>query len=159
MKIIILMSILAILGCSKRVIKIDLIEPVKPPVIVDTLPLIVDTIVETKIPIKIENPTKKSTVVYFEKNSFSLNCDESAKLIDYIKAEAPRRLYLVGGCCWLGSSEYNLELGYKRAQSVQEYILSMAGYRVEFVVQSVGKNALISETDISLNRRCEVVPR
>lgn len=159
MKIIVLMSILAILGCSKRVIKIELIESVKPPVVVDTLPLIVDTVVKTKVPIKIENPAKKSTIVYFEKNSFSLSSDESAKLIDYIKAEAPKRLYLVGGCCWIGSNEYNLELGYKRAQTVQEYILSECDSKVDFVVQSVGENAPVSETNISLNRRCEVVPR
>ena len=147
---------LLITSCTKKVIVFEVIDPVKPPVtILDTLTVIQDTDKITKKPIEIQNPAKKSMVVQFKRNSFELSVDECSKIIDYINSEAPKRLYLVGGCCRLGKEEYNRELGYKRAIAVKEYILEIA--KIDYVnVESVGENSPVSETDLWKNRRCEV---
>jgi outer membrane protein OmpA-like peptidoglycan-associated protein len=160
-KTIVLLSVIALLttSCTKKVIVFDIIEPVKPPVtILDTLTVIQDTDKITKKPIEIQNPAKKSMVVQFKRNSFELSVDECSKIIDYINSEAPKRLYLVGGCCELGEYEYNRELGYKRAIAVKEYILSMT--KVDYIaVESVGEYSPISYAEIWKNRRCEVTQK
>jgi outer membrane protein OmpA-like peptidoglycan-associated protein len=120
--------------------------------------VIQDTDKVIKKPVEIQNPVKKNLVVYFEKNSFEISTDECAKIIDYINSEAPKKLYLVGGCCELGEYEYNRELGYKRSVAVKEYILSIT--KLDYVsVESVGENSPISYTELWKNRRCEVAQK
>jgi outer membrane protein OmpA-like peptidoglycan-associated protein len=146
-------------SCTKKTIIFDIIEPVKPPVtILDTLVVVQDTDKIIKKPIEIQNPVKKSLIVQFKLKSFELSTDECAKIIDYINSEAPKKLYLVGGCCELGEYEYNRELGYKRAIAVKEYILSMK--KLDYVsVESVGENSPVSYTELWRNRRCEVAQK
>ena len=88
-------------------------------------------------------------VIYFKLNSYELAESELQKLV-----QVDRPAKLKGGCCPLGESDYNYDLGLKRAYSVRNE-LQKRGIQVLDCI-SVGENELISEYDYERNRRCEI---
>jgi outer membrane protein OmpA-like peptidoglycan-associated protein len=151
--ILLVFAVMAV-SCSKRIIKIDLIEPVKPPVVVDTLAVLQDTAIIQKVPVKISNPKKLKMVAYFPFDSYFLSEDESARIIDYIKGVRSGKVLIIGYTCTTGTETHNLELGYNRAESVKRLILEESP-RIEVRLDSYGEHCPVSE-NLPLNRRCEV---
>jgi peptidoglycan-associated lipoprotein len=65
---------------------------------------------------------------------------------------------IVGGCSPEGSSEWNLALGFSRAQAVKEYLTAYGIDANRINVSSVGEELLVStvESEYWKDRRAEI---
>jgi len=74
-----------------------------------------------------------------------------------IKAGKKPSVTIEGHCCPIGTSEYNMALGWRRAESAKDYLVKLGIDAGIFKTISYGKERLV-ETDPAkyhLNRRCE----
>jgi len=103
------------------------------------------------------NPQKSGTAtVFFEFDSYSVSNFTSSDLMEKLSG-IKNILCVVGYCCPVGTEEYNLVLGEKRAIAVKN-ILEQNGYTVG-AIKSMGEcNPVSLNPDkYHLNRRCVVV--
>lgn len=82
--------------------------------------------------------------VYYEFDSTDLATDAQATLkqnADWLKNNPKSRVEVEGHCDDLGSNEYNLALGAKRAQSAKEFLVNQGIAPERLVTISYGKEA------------------
>jgi len=82
--------------------------------------------------------------VYYEFDSIDLAADAQAILkqnADWLKNNPKSRVEVEGHCDDLGSNEYNLALGAKRAQSAKEFLVNQGIAPERLVTISYGKEA------------------
>ena len=82
--------------------------------------------------------------VYYEFDSTDLAADARAILTqnaDWMKNNPKSRVEVEGHCDDLGSNEYNLALGAKRAQSAKEFLVNQGIAPERLVTISYGKEA------------------
>ena len=82
--------------------------------------------------------------VYFEFDSINLRSDAEETLqknAEWMKANPTARVEIEGHCDDIGSDEYNLALGGKRAQIVQDFLVSRGVSAERLVTISYGKEA------------------
>src|SRR5436190_8150043 len=82
--------------------------------------------------------------VYYEFDSTELVPDAQALLrknADWLKANASAQVEVEGHCDDIGSAEYNLALGAKRAQSAKDFLVSQGVATERLVTISYGKEA------------------
>jgi peptidoglycan-associated lipoprotein len=82
--------------------------------------------------------------VYYEFDSIDLATDAQAILkqnADWLKNNPKSRVEVEGHCDDLGSNEYNLALGAKRAQSAKEFLVNQGVAPERLVTISYGKEA------------------
>jgi outer membrane protein OmpA-like peptidoglycan-associated protein len=154
MKIFLLVLLLLFAECSKKV-KDNL----------DFFPEPIPPIVETVTQSEIETDMIKNMVyndhvlmpifetIYFDFDSYKIKEAELVKLNNIIRDVGERDVMLIGACCPIGNENYNNGLGYKRAGAVKEKLQGVYGKIIE---ESIGETQLVSETNYSLNRRCEI---
>jgi len=101
--------------------------------------------------------------VYFDFDSPAIKRDERAKITDaadYLKKNPQYRMMLEGHCDWRGTSEYNLGLGDRRAQSVRQFLqdLGIAKDKLETNSKgSLGATEHGSEDVMAKERRVDFV--
>jgi outer membrane protein OmpA-like peptidoglycan-associated protein len=145
--ILLFLSLILVVSCTKKttvVTPTPVIEKPKAVMVFKKEPEIKE--------VKSVEPVKPVTVtVYFDFDSYVLKESEKWKLSDI-----NRPVNLVGGCCPIGTEEYNYTLGLNRAYSVKRYFDEI-GIKV-LTVRSVGENDLKStlKSDYNDNRRCEI---
>ncbi len=80
-------------------------------------------------------------------------------LSHYLSTHPNQEVHLDGFTCELGSSEYNVALGYKRAQSVAQFLEKRGVNKSQIILVSYGKEKPVdinhNEEAWSLNRRVE----
>lgn len=104
-----------------------------------------------------DKPQKSDTAtVFFEFDSYSVSHIASSDLIKNLSG-TKNILCVTGYCCPIGTEEYNMALGEKRAIAVKN-ILEQNGYTVG-AIKSMGEiNPVSLNPDkYHLNRRCVVV--
>mgnify|MGYP005613890381 CR=1 FL=1 len=82
--------------------------------------------------------------VYYEFDSIDLAADAQAILrqnADWLKNNPKSRVEVEGHCDDLGSNEYNLALGAKRAQSAKDFLVNQGVAPERLVTISYGKEA------------------
>ena len=82
--------------------------------------------------------------VYYEFDSINLRSDAEATLkqnADWMKANTTARIEIEGHCDDIGSDEYNLALGAKRAQIAKDFLVSEGVAADRLVTISYGKEA------------------
>ena len=82
--------------------------------------------------------------VYYEFDSIDLTADAQAILrqnADWLKNNPKSRVEVEGHCDDLGSNEYNLALGAKRAQSAKDFLVNQGIAPERLVTISYGKEA------------------
>lgn len=82
--------------------------------------------------------------VYYEFDSINLRADAEETLMQnaqWIKANPATRVEIEGHCDDIGSDEYNLALGAKRAQIAKEFLVSQGIEGDRLVTISYGKEA------------------
>jgi len=82
--------------------------------------------------------------VYYEFDSIDLAADAQAILrqnADWLKNNPKSRVEVEGHCDDLGSNEYNLALGAKRAQSAKDFLVNQGIAPERLVTISYGKEA------------------
>jgi peptidoglycan-associated lipoprotein len=146
MKIFII-AVLLILSCSKKIITVE--EVPQKPVndVMMTFPL-----EKPPQPPQVQmNKIKQCVIVYFKFDSDELQESEKWKI-----SNIDQPVELTGGCCPIGTDDYNYTLGLRRAMVVKNFF-EKSGINVKSY-KSIGERELI-ETDrekYSLNRRCEI---
>lgn len=104
-------------------------------------------------------PLPDDCVLYYDFDVDAIRPAEAGKLDRLARELSGRydyRLYLTGGACPIGPEAYNDELGLRRAKSAATWLIERGIPSSAILVRSVGENALVSDTDLELNRRCEV---
>ena len=123
-------------------------------------------------PIKKEEPKpepakaldfKKS---YFEYNQYSLSAadkDALKKAVELLLASPDAKINVDGHCDERGTDEYNVDLGWKRAYAVRDYLKKMGVDQKRLFPASYGRSrpAVIGndEAAMSKNRRVEISER
>lgn len=101
--------------------------------------------------------------VYFGFDSASVGPSERSKLqqaAEYLEQNSEHRLLVEGHCDWHGTSEYNLVLGDRRANSIGNYIdtLGINAERIETLSKgSLEATSGLSKALSSQNRRADLI--
>jgi len=76
---------------------------------------------------------------------------------DQLKAAPSARVTIEGYCDPIGTSEYNMALGMRRAESAKGYLVKLGADTNMFTTISYGEEKLVTTdpTQFELNRRCE----
>ncbi len=100
---------------------------------------------------------------YFQFDNSSISPEERAKLnqmVDYLKAHPQERILIEGHCDWYGTSEYNLALGDRRANSVKQYLIQLGiqPNRIEILSKgSLDATKGLSKSDAWKDRRADAI--
>lgn len=97
--------------------------------------------------------------VYFAFDSYDLSDEVKGKLETFAAQNMHKAVAVYGGCCPIGTEEYNEALGLLRAQAVADYLAERQVLVAH--VESWGETILAARADNEwhLNRRAEVKPQ
>jgi len=101
--------------------------------------------------------------VYFGFDSSSISASERSKLqqaADYLTENPSSGLLIEGHCDWYGTSEYNLALGDRRANSASDYVstLGISANRIETLSKgSLEATSGLSKAQSSQDRRADLI--
>lgn len=140
---------LSTVGCTDDEPKVE--EPVQP------------TTSETAEPEPVATATAYSPeTVYFAFDDFTLSSDAQSKLdalSNHLKSAQNAVVQIEGHCDERGSTEYNLALGQRRAQSVKDYLVKLGVDASRLSIISYGEEKPAAdghdESAWSKNRRAE----
>lgn len=156
-------------GCNRKTIKTQAPEVQAAPVAeqvggADEAPVFNPSDEETFTAVDMDAAMKKVFVtVYFDFDQYDLR-EETVERVKRVGAfmmdNARVRVLIEGHCDELGSAEYNIGLGEKRARAVQEYLVSYGINKNRLEITSYGKERLArancqDQECHGLNRRVE----
>lgn len=102
--------------------------------------------------------------VFFDFNRYHIRDDQSSRVVwnaDYLKQNPQARLRIEGNCDDRGTTEYNMALGDRRAQSAKKYLVSLGVPAAQLDAISLGEeNPLVvgqDEQAWATNRRADFV--
>jgi len=101
--------------------------------------------------------------IYFDFDSSSVAASERAKLqqaANYLEQNPGYHLLVEGHCDWYGTSEYNLALGDRRANSISNYLgtLGITPLRIEKLSKgSLEATSGLSKSQSSQDRRADLI--
>jgi peptidoglycan-associated lipoprotein len=101
--------------------------------------------------------------VYFGFDSSSVAASERSKLQEaasYLEQNSGYHLLVEGHCDWYGTSEYNLSLGDRRANSISDYLgtLGITPLRIEKLSKgSLEATSGLSKSQSSQDRRADLI--
>lgn len=101
--------------------------------------------------------------IYFGFDSSSVGASERLKIqqaAEYLEQNSEHHLLVEGHCDWYGTSEYNLVLGDRRANSIGNYIdtLGIKPERIEKLSKgSLEATSGLSKAQSSQNRRADLI--
>lgn len=107
----------------------------------------------------------KDLMIYFEFDNSKFKSDPKtdssiAEFKKWMDKYPEYKLHITGHTDFIGSPEYNLELGLKRAQIVQKYVETRGITPGKIVTSSMGKEQqiadLITSAGRAMNRRTEI---
>jgi peptidoglycan-associated lipoprotein len=160
LSLIVLSAILAftLAGCPKKPAPSNVES--KPPV-VDTPPAKPET-PQVETPVKKTLQEAEFLTVYFDFDKYNLRPDAKANLdnnYQLMKTFSDVTVKIEGHCDERGTVEYNLSLGQKRAQSVQDYLtgLGISPSRITTISYGKERPAVMGSDEAAWakNRRCE----
>lgn len=113
----------------------------------------------------VEVPGLAPVVVYYELDSARLSDASQLALqgvASALRANRGATVTLSGHTCELGTEEYNMALGYKRANAAREYLVRLGVQEAQVSVTSYGELRPAvpgaGEAQLARNRRTEVTP-
>ena len=66
-------------------------------------------------------------------------------------------IVIEGHCCEIGTAEYNMALGERRAAAAEEYLIGLGVEADQLSTVSYGEEQPLDAEDLEMNRRCEFV--
>lgn len=144
------MLILAVAGCPKKCVKVD--EPITPPP-----PVVIEEPIVEQVDLNL-------AAVYFDFDRSDIRSGDAGILQsnrDIIKraADGGQRptISVEGHCDPIGTSEYNMALGMRRAEAAKAYLVKLGVDAGQLVTISYGEEKLVTqnEAQFQLNRRAE----
>ena len=134
-------------GCPRR----QVVEPVEEPV-VEEIPE------EIIVPEEPERPPFEMERVFFDFDKSDIRADAAEALkknAEMLELYPEVNVTIEGHCCEIGTAEYNLALGERRAKSTNEYLVMLGIDPARLATVSYGEERPLDPTDIEQNRRCE----
>ncbi len=140
------MLAVTLVGCPKKAVKTEWVPPVAP-----------DTTTQQVPPPK---PELELSTIYFDFDKSDIRASEVQKLSDnaeQIKKNPSVSVTIEGHCCPIGTSEYNMALGQRRAEAAKAYLVKLGVPASQLSTVSYGEERLVTtnESQYHLNRRCE----
>jgi len=145
--------VLTMVGCPKKCVTVT--EPVPPPAPVDTMTE------KPPAPPKFEG---NLATIHFDFDKSDIRPGDATILqgnYDQVKAAAAANqkpaVTIEGYCDPIGTSEYNMALGKRRAESAKAYLVKLGADMSMFSTISYGEEKLVTQdkAQFELNRRCE----
>lgn len=146
--IVCMVLLISIVGCPKKAVKTEPIPPPPQP-----------QVVEEPKPVML----KLGTVYFdYDKSDIRTADAEILKANSQALKNNPRvNIAIEGHCCPLGTAEYNMALGWRRANATQDYLSKLGVEKIRMTTISYGEERLVTERvdDYWKNRRCEFVQK
>jgi len=123
-------SLLWVSGCRRGVVKEEVITGEETQRAVEREGIVEDELeaARRKVEELRKKPGLKLSTVYFSLDDFSLSEMAKENLMEnaaWMLNNPQKRIMIEGHCCELGTNEYNLALGQRRADSAKRYLLSL----------------------------------
>ena len=102
--------------------------------------------------------------IYFDYMESVIKVAERGKLQEFAEqlvAEPDQRILIEGHCDWRGTSEYNLGLGDRRANSVKNFLITLGISGDQLETNSKGDLESVvegAEQEMALDRRADLLP-
>ena len=141
--------VLTMVGCPKKCVTPT--EPVPPPPPPDTL---------AEQPLKPPKVELNLATIHFDFDKSDIRAGD-AKILqgnyDQLKKAPDAQVTIAGFCDPVGTSEYNMALGMRRADAAKAYLVKLGADMNMFSTISFGEEKLVTqdEKQFELNRRCE----
>lgn len=95
-------------------------KSIKPPVVTPVV-----KVEEPKEVIKVEPKViEPSALIYFKFDSSEVSLDEKSVEL-YVTTFKDKKISLIGNCCVIGSEDYNMKLGIRRAEAVRKKFMDI----------------------------------
>lgn len=154
MAIPVLLVLVLCLGCPKK----QVVEPVEEVPVEEEIPF-----EEVEIPEVPPEPPKPDLIlntVFFDFDKSDIRADGADILqgnAEMLKIYPEVRIAIEGHCCEIGTGEYNLALGERRAKATRDYLLMLGITPDRLATVSYGEERPLDRTNLEVNRRCEFV--
>lgn len=138
-------------GCPRK----QVAEPVEEP-IVEEPPL--EEIPLPEEPVEPPKPDLVLNIIFFDFDKSDIRADAAEILqgnAQMLKLYPDIRATIEGHCCEIGTSEYNLALGERRANATREYLLMLGITPDRLSTVSYGEEKPFDPSNLELNRRAE----
>lgn len=142
--------VLSMTGCPKKCVKPVADEPV---------------VVTEPEPVPVEEPAPAAmnlATIYFDFDKYDIRPGDARILqgnADQLKGKTGRSVTIEGHCDPIGTSEYNMALGMRRAESAKAYLVKLGLSPAMFSTISYGEERLVTQDEarFEMNRRCEFI--
>jgi peptidoglycan-associated lipoprotein len=158
-------NLLAVLGCAHEAPQVQAAPPTPPPVVAKAEPAAADASNAEKDDAAAMRRLLTGPVAFFDFDQAVLTSEDQQKLqvlAQELKAHPTARIVIAGNTDELGTEEYNLALGQKRAQVARSYLvaLGVSPARLETVSYGEERPADPGHDDAAhaKNRRDEAQP-
>jgi len=144
----ILLVAVVFFGCPKKQV-VKPVEPEVPPVVVPQE----TTVVETRPQLVLER-------IFFDFDKSDIRKDAAETLkknAEMLKIYPEVKVLIEGHCCEIGTAEYNMALGERRAKSARDYLLMLGITPDRLSTVSYGEERPLDPKVLEKNRRCEFV--
>jgi len=142
--------VMLFVGCPRR----QTVEPVEEPMPYE----------EVELPVELpEEPPKPELVlnrIFFDFDKSDIRMDAAAVLeknADMLKLYPDVMVTIEGHCCEIGTAEYNLALGERRAKAARGYLIGLGIADKRLATVSYGEERPLDPKNLEKNRRCEFV--
>lgn len=140
--------LMSIASCPKKVVRKE--EPIPPPPV-------------EPAPEEVK-PTLMLNTIYFDFDKSEIRPGDANILkanAQALKDNPTVNITIEGHCCPIGTSEYNMALGWRRATSAQDYLIKLGVSKARLNTVSYGEERLVAENEAEYwkNRRCEFVTK
>jgi len=137
--------VLTLPGCPKKAVAPVVEEPI----------IVEEPVVEPEPKVTLELAT-----VYFDFDKSDIRADAASVLngnADRIKGAAKAMVTIEGHCCPIGTSEYNMALGQRRAEAAKAYLVKLGVDASGLSTISYGEERLVTQVEAQYdrNRRAE----
>jgi peptidoglycan-associated lipoprotein len=135
------------IGCPKK----QVVKPVEEPVI-EEIPE------EVVIPEEPARPPFEMERIFFDFDKSDIRADAAETLkknAEMLGLYPSINITIEGHCCEIGTAEYNLALGERRAKAAHDYLVNLGVDPKRLATVSYGEERPLDPTDLPKNRRCE----
>ena len=154
MTIPVLLILVVFMGCPKK----QVVEPVEEVPVEEEIPF--EEVEIPEVPVEPPKPDLVLNTVFFDFDKSDIRADAAEILqgnADMLKIYPEIRVAIEGHCCEIGTAEYNLALGERRAKATRDYLLMLGITPDRLATVSYGEERPLDRTNLEVNRRCEFV--
>ncbi len=141
----VLLIIALFIGCGGA----PVVEEVEEPEIIEE---------DTTTVVEPELPDLELNRIFFEFNKSDIRPDAAATLEangEMLELYPETSIVIEGHCCEIGTSEYNMALGERRAKAAHDYLVRFGVEADRLSTVSYGEEQPLDPSDLEQNRRCE----